>query len=329
SLSFPPLVFLPSSSSSSAMNEYMEELLNTMLLLFRVFVSVVVGSLKAFLPWGILPRKSVKDQICLITGAGSGIGRLMAIEFAKLGCKMVLWDVNTTGNEETKAMLSKEGVEVHTYTVDVSKREQINENSSRVEEEVGNVDILINNAGVVTGRNLMDSPDELIERTMAVNASACLFTAKNFVKSMIARNHGHVVTIASIAGKVGGAGLVDYCASKFAAVGFHESLVAELRHLKADGINTTLVMPYLIQTGMFDGFQNKSAGLISNLDPQYVVDCVMEAVLTNKEELIMPKILYGLSVLNFLPSEAKMILFEYLGQLDGMDHFKGRKPIST
>ncbi|GMS85074.1 hypothetical protein PENTCL1PPCAC_7249, partial [Pristionchus entomophagus] len=267
----------------------LEEFIQGLIVLARVLLSILIGSVKACIPVGVLPRKTVRGEICLITGAGSGIGRLMAIEFAKLGCTMVLWDINTAGNEETKAMLAKTGATVHAYTVDLSKREQINETAGKVVKDVGPVDILINNAGVVTGKNLIESPDEWIERTMAVNANACLFTAKNFLKSMIDRNHGHIVTIASVAGKFGGSGMVDYCASKHAAVGFHESLSAELRHLKVDGVKMTVVCPYLILTGMFNGFENKAPGLISNLEPEYVVDCVMEAVLTNKEELIMPK----------------------------------------
>ncbi|GMR56533.1 hypothetical protein PMAYCL1PPCAC_26728, partial [Pristionchus mayeri] len=93
----------------------------------------------------------------------------------------------------------------------------------KVKSQAGEVDILVNNAGVITGRTLFDSPDALIQRTMVVNCNACLFTAKNFVKSMIARNTGHIVTVASMSGKAGVAKQVDYCASKHGAVGFHES----------------------------------------------------------------------------------------------------------
>ncbi|GMT16680.1 hypothetical protein PFISCL1PPCAC_7977, partial [Pristionchus fissidentatus] len=306
------------------MIEHMEELFHFLLMNVRVLIAIGVAMIKACVPMGILPRKSVKGDVCLITGAGSGIGRLMAVEFAKRGCILVLWDVNEKGNEVTKALLGDTGATVHTYTVDLSKREQINEKAAKVLKDVGRVDILVNNAGVVTGKSLIESPDDWIERTMAVNASACLFTAKNFVKGMIERNHGHIVTIASLAGKNGVSGMVDYCSSKFAAVGYHESLAAELRAIKKDGINTTLVCPYMIKTGMFDGWNNKSPSLVSELEPEYVVDCIMEAVLTNKEELQMPKIAYFMAITEFLPTEAKRLLLQYLGQYDAMDTFKGR-----
>ncbi|GMR34855.1 hypothetical protein PMAYCL1PPCAC_05050, partial [Pristionchus mayeri] len=172
----------------------LEEFLQVAYFIVRLLVSIIVSSVKACLPMGVLPRKNVSGEICLITGSGHGIGRLMAVEFARLGCIMVLWDVNTAGNEETAEMVRREGATVHTYTIDLSKREQINATAIKVKNEVGDVDILqfqINNAGVVTGKKLLDSPDELIQLTMNVNALACLFTAKNFVKSMIDRNHGH------------------------------------------------------------------------------------------------------------------------------------------
>ncbi|GMR55613.1 hypothetical protein PMAYCL1PPCAC_25808, partial [Pristionchus mayeri] len=266
----------------TAMHEYLEEFLNFAVTLLRVLLVTLIGSVKALLPMGVLPRKTVKGQICLITGAGSGLGRLMAIEFAKLGCTLVLWDVNEKGNEETKGLLGKSGVKVFTYTLDLSKSEQINATAEKVRKEVGNVDILINNAGIVTGKKIFDCPDELMEKTVAVNCNACLFTAKNFVKSMIERNNGHIVTIASMAGKAGTAGLVDYCASKHGAVGFHESLSAELRKLKANGVKTTLICPFYINTGMFDGVETKSPTVMPLLQPEYVVDSILEAVLTNK-----------------------------------------------
>ncbi|GMR35763.1 hypothetical protein PMAYCL1PPCAC_05958, partial [Pristionchus mayeri] len=170
----------------------LEEFLEMSYFIVRLLVSIIVSSVKACLPMGVLPRKNVSGGICLITGAGHGIGRLMAVEFARLGCVMVLWDVNTAGNEETPEMVRRGGATVHTYTIDLSKREQMNATAERVKKEVGDVDILINNAGVVTGKKLLDSPDELIQLTMNVNALACLFTAKNFEKSLIDRNHGHV-----------------------------------------------------------------------------------------------------------------------------------------
>ncbi|VDL78780.1 unnamed protein product, partial [Nippostrongylus brasiliensis] len=171
------------------------------------------------------------------------------------------------------------------YTVDLSKREQIYATAAKVKADVGKVDILINNAGVVTGKKIFECPDELMELTMAVNTHALFYTTKAFVPAMIEANHGHVVTIASIAGKVGVSGL-------HGAIGFHESLTAELDALGKDGVKTTVVCPYYIDTGMFHGVETKSPTLLPVLQPDYVVDCILEAVLTEKELISIPRFNY-------------------------------------
>jgi all-trans-retinol dehydrogenase (NAD+) len=113
--------------------------------------------------------------------------------------------------------------------------------------------MLINNAGVVSGRALLDTPDELIERSFSVNTLAHFWTVKAFLPTMLENDHGHIVSIASMAGHVGIPKLIDYCASKFAAVGFDEALRLELEVMGAEGVHTTAICPYFIQaTGMFD-----------------------------------------------------------------------------
>ncbi|KAF8367082.1 hypothetical protein PRIPAC_84911 [Pristionchus pacificus] len=240
------------------MHEYLEEFIHFAVTLIKVLLVSLFGGIKALLPMGVLPRKSVNGQVCLITGAGSGLGRLMAIEFAKQGCTLVLWDVNEKGNEETKSLLGKSGVKVFTYTLDLSKVSEINSTAEKVKKEV------------------------------------------------------------------------DYCASKHGAVGFHESLSAELRKLNASGVKTTLVCPYYINTGMFDGVETKSPTVLPILEPEYVVECITEAVLTNKEEVQIPRFLYLTTAFSaILPTEAKMILADYFGVLETMDHFVGRKGIKA
>ncbi|MDK2413478.1 SDR family NAD(P)-dependent oxidoreductase, partial [Aphanizomenon sp. 202] len=102
-------------------------------------------------------------------------------------------------------------------------------------EEVGKVDILVNNAGIVTGKHFMDSPDDHIVRTFQVNTFAHFWTVKAFLNDMLDSNKGHIVNVASMAGWLGCNSLVDYCSSKFAAVGFDEALKLELKVLGKTG----------------------------------------------------------------------------------------------
>lgn len=111
---------------------------------------------------------------------------------------------------------------------------------------------------MVSGRALLDTPDEMIERSFSVNTLAHFWTVKAFLPTMLEKDHGHIICIASMAGYVGIPKLIDYCSSKFAAVGFDEALRLELEMLGADGVHTTVICPYFIQaTGMFDDVNSR------------------------------------------------------------------------
>ncbi|XP_076018392.1 short chain dehydrogenase/reductase family 16C, member 5a [Genypterus blacodes] len=270
-------------------------------------------------------KKNIAGEVVLITGAGSGIGRLMAQEFAAHGTALVLWDINQEGVKET-ARLVKEGgaTRVHYYLCDCSDKNEVYRVADQVKREVGDVSILVNNAGIVTGKKFMDAPDSLIEKSMEVNTMAHFWTYKAFLPAMIASNHGHLVAIASSAGLIGVNGLADYCASKFGAVGFAESVGLELLATGKDGVKTTIVCPYFINTGMFDGCQTKWPRLLPILDPHYVAKKIIHAVLTDQVFLLMPKSMYLITALkNVLPMKQGILLGQYLGAFNMMDTFRG------
>uniref|UniRef100_A0A1B0B8X6 Short-chain dehydrogenase/reductase 3 n=1 Tax=Glossina palpalis gambiensis TaxID=67801 RepID=A0A1B0B8X6_9MUSC len=199
------------------------------------------------------PEKSLSTDIALITGGGNGLGRLLALRLCKMGAKIVIWDINKAGINKTVQMLEELGGYCKGYVVDISKREEVYKAAEDVKRDVGDINLLINNAGVVSGFNLLDTPDHLIERSFNVNVMAHFWTTKAFLPKMIENENGHIVTIASMAGHVGINKLVDYSASKFAAVGFDEALRLELEVLGHNNIKTTCICPFFIQqTGMFD-----------------------------------------------------------------------------
>ncbi|KAM4728938.1 short chain dehydrogenase/reductase family 16C, member 5a [Anableps anableps] len=276
----------------------------------------------------LVPRKkkNIAGEVVLITGAGSGIGRLMAQEFAAHGTVLVLWDINQEGIKET-AKLAKNGgaSRVHYFVCDCSNKNEVYRVADQVKREVGDVSILVNNAGIVTGKKFMDAPDSLIEKTMEVNTMAHFWTYKAFLPAMIANNHGHLVSIASSAGLIGVNGLADYCASKFAAVGFAESVGLELLATGKDGIKTTIVCPYFINTGMFDGCQTKWPTLLPILNAEKVAKKIIHAVLTDQVYLLLPKSMYFIAALkNILPMKQGILLGQYLGAFNLMDTFRGR-----
>ena len=121
-------------------------------------------------------------------------------------------------------MVQKNGGTAYAYTVDITSRHKIFTAAQEVKQEVGTVKILINNAGIVSGTSLLDTTDEKIIRTFDVNVLAHFWTIKAFMPDMILNKKGHIVTVASLAGHSGTNKLVDYCSSKFAAVGLDEAL---------------------------------------------------------------------------------------------------------
>ncbi|KAM9626401.1 epidermal retinol dehydrogenase 2 isoform 2-T3 [Trichechus inunguis] len=304
---------------------------NVVLFLGKVLFSLLETMVFSIIP---KPRKNVAGEIVLITGAGSGIGRLLALQFARLGSVLVLWDINKDGNEQTCRMAQEAGAtRVHAYSCDCSQREDVYRVADQVKKEVGDVSILINNAGIVTGRKFLECPDELMEKSFDVNFKAHLWTYKAFLPAMIANDHGHLVCISSSAGLIGVHGLADYCASKFAAAGFAESMFAETIAQNQKGIKTTIVYPFFIKTGMFDGCSTSFPNLLPILEPEYVVRKIVDAILQNQLYLCIPKSLYFLLFLkSFLPVRTALMIARYLDifhLMDGVMKKKDEKTSST
>uniref|UniRef100_A0A1I8HPE8 RDH8 dehydrogenase n=1 Tax=Macrostomum lignano TaxID=282301 RepID=A0A1I8HPE8_9PLAT len=231
-----------------------------------------------------------------------------------LGCRLVLIDISTGVDDVAAECRSAGSPKVQAYQCDLSSREAIYATCERLLAEFGQrVDILVNNAGVVTGRPFLDCPDAMIRRTMAVNIEAHFWLCKALLPGMIERNCGHIVTVASGAGQsltstdqcsptmltpqLGVPSLSDYCASKFAAVGFDESLKFELASRGNGGVRTTCVCPYYINTGMFDGVPLPPR-LLPVMDPDYVIDKMVQAILTNQELLVLPRLLYYTNIIH-------------------------------
>ncbi|XP_017495492.1 17-beta-hydroxysteroid dehydrogenase 13 isoform X2 [Manis javanica] len=175
----------------------MSIVLDILLLLTTIIYSYLESLVKVFIPQR---RKSVAGEIVLITGAGHGIGRMTAYEFAKRKSRLVLWDVNKHGVEETAAECRNLGATVHVFVVDCSNREMIYNSVNQVKKEVGDVTIIVNNAGTVYPADLLSTKDEEITKTFEVNTLGHFWITKALLPSMMKRNHGHIVTVASVCG---------------------------------------------------------------------------------------------------------------------------------
>lgn len=256
----------------------------------------------------------------LITGGGSGIGRRMALDAARRGAaEVILWDLSEERARSVRAEIERAGSTATTATVDVADRAAVAEAA----KSTGAIDVLINNAGIVTGSDVLHATDEAIVRTFEVNTLALYWTTRAFLPDMRSRDRGVIATIASAAGLVGVAKQTDYSASKFAAVGFTESLRNELR-ARGSKVATLVVAPYYIDTGMFDGVTTKFPRLLPLLDETDVAHRILDAIEQGSPQLVMPRMVRILPSARLLPVRAFDGLMDFFGINQTMDHFTGR-----
>lgn len=267
----------------------------------------------------------VEGRIALVTGGAAGIGRLLALELARRGAVPVVWDLTPESLDHTVAELDRlSSGRARGYVCDVRDAQAVYATAVRVRDDVGDPEVVVNNAGVVSGARLLDIPDEKIRRTFDVNVLALFWVTKAFLPAMLAANSGHLVTVASAAGLVGVARQTDYSASKHAAVGFDESLRVEL-HQTAPGVVTTVVCPYYIDTGMFAGVRTRIPLLLPILDPDDVARRIADAIQADRRILVLPPIVRLLPVLRFLPPRVFDAVMDLFGVNASMDHFVGHR----
>lgn len=265
-------------------------------------------------------RHPFPGQTVLISGGGSGIGRLMAEGAAARGARVIIWDLSAEAGESVAQGIRERGGEATAQRVDVTDRDAVN----LAAQEVGGVDILVNNAGIVSGKRFAEMDHESIERIYAVNVLSLYWMTGAFLPGMRERGNGAVVTIASAAGLVGVARQTDYSATKFAALGFAESLRMELAKERA-GVDSIVVCPYYISTGMFDGVTTRFPRLLPILQPDDAATRILDAIETGRHQLMMPKLVRALPLMRILPTSLFDRAMNVLGVNATMDGFTGRK----
>lgn len=265
----------------------------------------------------------IKGRTLLITGGASGIGRIMGRMALQRGAKkVVVWDINEDNIVATESELNSYG-EVKGYKVDVANTEMVKQMFALTTKECGDVDILINSAGIITGNKTFAEQSQLdIDRTMAINATAPMTVALQALPPMLERNVGHICNIASAAGFIANPRMSIYAASKWAVIGWSDSLRVELQESKSN-VHVTTIAPYYINTGMFDGVRSR---IIPILKPEWVAKKILNAIEKNKKISSWPLGYHLIRTLQaLLPLRALDLLCKVLGIYNALDHFKGRK----
>ena len=265
----------------------------------------------------------IQNKTVLITGACSGIGKIMARRCLEKGAQQVIiWDINEEAIAATVKEFSALG-KVYGHKADISSPESIDAAAKATKAACGPVDILINNAGIITNNKVFaEQTDKDINRTFDINTKGAMFVTLRFLKDMQERGTGHICNITSSAGMLALPKMSLYASSKWAAIGWSESLRIELGREKSP-VKVTTIAPYFINTGMFDGIHS----FFRILPPEEVARKALRAVELN----------LGYRGINFPSHFIRLMqgifpyrLFNFVfGDICGlytvMNHFTGRK----
>ncbi|HVW38528.1 MAG TPA: SDR family oxidoreductase [Pirellulales bacterium] len=234
--------------------------------------------------------QDLANKRILISGAGHGLGRDMARAFAKAGAEIIVTDLNLAGAEETAKLISADGGRAAAYALDVTDLEAIRQLRERLHAEHGPIDVLVNNAGVAFGGTFLEVPVERHLATYKVNALGLVAMTHAFLPDLIARPEGHLVIIASASGLIALPYASTYASSKWAALGFSESIREELRILGHRHVRVTAICPSYIDTGMCDGV--KLPRFTRMLRSPQVAEMVLRAVRRNRDLVLTPWLVY-------------------------------------
>ena len=270
---------------------------------------------------------AVAGRTVLITGAAMGMGRLYAERAVReRAAHVVLWDRDAGALAATAAHLRSWGSStVHAHALDVSSLPEVEEAAARVEAEAGAPDVLINNAGIVRGKYFWEHTPADIEAVMQVNTVAAMQITRAFLPAMIARRTpARILNVASASGTLSVPKMSVYTASKWAVIGWSDSLRLELDESGNGHIQVTTLIPSYIKTGMFAGARGPL--MTPLMEPQYVVDRAWAALMQGKARIQLPwTVPLGSALRGLLPQPLwDVVAGRVFKVYQSMDHFTGR-----
>lgn len=236
-------------------------------------------------------------EIAVVTGGSGGLGTLMVKGLAAANLKkVIIMDIQAPAFDLPSNVVF--------YKTDLTSGDEITRIGNLIREEVGHPTIVINNAGTGIGKTIMSSTERSLKLTFNVNAVAPFLVTKEFLPNMIENNHGHFVTIASLASYITPAQMIDYCASKAAALSFSEGLSQELKHrYNAPGIRNTVVHPNWVKTPLTSAFKNMDHFYGRQLEPEDVSNAVLKQIFSgNSGQVFIPSTQYYIGIIRALPN---------------------------
>jgi all-trans-retinol dehydrogenase (NAD+) len=269
--------------------------------------------------------KTLTNKRVLVTGGAAGIGRAIAERMAAAGAVLELADRDEKTLLETADALRRSGVSVRSHVLDVTDTAQIDALRAAIHRDGGPVDVLVNNAGLVFGGAFLDVPLEKHFTTYRVNVLGLVAMTHAFLPDLVASGDGHVVNVASASAFIGLPYGATYASSKWAVLGFSESLALELELEGHSHVHVTALCPSYVSTGLFDGARPPFGTRL--LTSERVAERTVAAVLTDRPRVSMP---WLSQVTPFLKGVTPFWLFYRVAALlrvnTSMMHWRGRPP---
>ena len=195
------------------------------------------------------------EKVAIITGAGRGIGREIALRLAKDGFNCAINDLNEKDLEESKALIEACGVKCNTYKADVSSLSEVEEMIKKIHADFGRIDVLVNNAGITRDNLLLRMKEDEWDKVISINLKSVFNCTKATSKIMLKQKSGRIISIASVVGVMGNAGQCNYSASKAGIIGFTKSIAKELG---SRGITANAIAPGFIKTAMTEQLSDEA-----------------------------------------------------------------------
>lgn len=292
----------------------------SMAILVLDILIVLVKSLFAFLEAIYLtivppPEESVTGEVVLITGSGHGIGRELSLQYCAYGAIVVGVDVNEAGNAETLQLAKERGYKsFRPFTCDITEREKVLELGKKIKASVGDVSIIVNNAGIMPCHPLKNTTEAEIRKIFDVNVFAHFWILEAFLPDMMEKNKGHIVGISSMAGIVGLPNLIPYCASKFAVRGLMEAVAEEVREdARHSQIKFTSIFPFMVDTGLCKKPKVKFPKLMGLLPPKEAARQIITAQRRGETQVAVPNgLLHVNNICRLIPLKAARYLKDFL-----------------
>jgi hypothetical protein len=242
--------------------------------------------------------KNLRNKVVVITGAGSGIGRALAVNLAGKGSRLALSDVNTAGLAETAELATKAGSpDVHTATLDVADREAFASYAASVVEHFGQVNVVVNNAGVALAGDVVDLDYKDMDWIVGINFWGVVHGTKEFLPHLIESGDGHIVNLSSLFGLLSMPGQSAYNATKFAVRGFTEALREEML-IAGHRVGVTSVHPGGIKTAIarnarVSDKEDKAATAklfdekLAKMTPERAAEIIVKGIVKNQARVLV------------------------------------------